>query len=103
MSRHHAAFRNNPRWKQAREDCLDRDGRACVWCGTAEEDLEQPLEADHILEANSHPELALEVENLRTLCKPCHIERGRQSSAGVGISRNPWVNPKYADILAPIL
>lgn len=98
MSKHHAAIKNDPRWKAARAECLARDDGACVWCGS-----EDNLEADHILEVNSHPELALEVENLRTLCRPCHIKRGRESSAGVGMARNEWVNPRYADHLASVL
>ena len=103
MSKHHAAIKNDPRWKAARAECLERDGYSCVMCGTGEEDLEEPLEADHILEANAYPELACEVDNLRTLCRPCHIERTRQGSAGVGITRTQWINPAYADILASIL
>ncbi len=98
MSKHHAAIKNDPRWKAARAECLDRDDHACVWCGS-----EDQLEADHVLEVHTHPELAFEVDNLRTLCRPCHIERGRQGSAGAGMARAEWINPRYADVLAPVL
>ncbi|EPI26147.1 hypothetical protein D352_00121 [Enterococcus faecium LA4B-2] len=33
------------------------------------------LEVDHIKEFEFFPELALELENLRTLCKDCHNKR----------------------------
>lgn len=43
-----------------------RDGK-CVRCGSTEE-----LHAHHIKRKSEHPELALEVSNGETLCKPCH-------------------------------
>jgi Restriction endonuclease len=98
MSKHHERIKNDPRWKAARAECLERDDHACVWCGS-----EDQLEADHVLEVGAYPELAFEVENLRTLCKTCHIKRGREASAGQGITRLEWVNERYRDVLASIL
>ncbi len=97
MSQHHAAIKNDPRWHAARAACLDRDDHACVWCGR-----EENLEADHILEVSTHPDLAFEVENLRTLCRPCHTDRHRRAG-GEALVRAEWINPRYADTLAAIL
>src|SRR5690242_7417972 len=88
MSRHHAAIKNDPRWKAARAACLERDGYACVMCG-ADEDLQ----ADHIEDLASAPELAFEIDNLQTLCPPCHAEKGRQRLV---LTRNTWINPRYS-------
>lgn len=33
------------------------------------------LEVDHIKEVQYYPELALDLDNLRTLCKDCHNRR----------------------------
>ncbi|HAR0336044.1 TPA: HNH endonuclease, partial [Enterococcus faecium] len=33
------------------------------------------LEVDHIKELEYHPDLALDINNLRTLCKDCHNKR----------------------------
>lgn len=96
MSKHHDAIKNDPRWKAARAACLDRDDHACVECGSDER-----LEADHIIELAVAPELAFELENLRTLCRTCHEKR---SAAGVGgkIKRVEWINPKYQPALAEL-
>lgn len=47
-----------------------RDNYTCVWCGSKER-----IEADHIQEFNSHPDLRFAIDNGRTLCKPCHKKR----------------------------
>lgn len=100
MSKHHARIKNDPRWHAARAACLERDEHACTWPGC--ESTEQ-LEADHILELADHPELAFDVDNLRTLCRPHHIERGRQGTGNGAMTRNQWVNDKYRQTLADIV
>lgn len=51
-------------WRRA---VKKRDGHQCVLCGSSER-----LEADHILPQWKYPELRYDVENGRTLCRPCH-------------------------------
>lgn len=92
MSANHERIKNDPRWKQAREDCLERDGYACVECGSSES-----LEVDHIIPLELEPELAFELENLQTLCRPCHIEKGREKQV---LMRNTWINPRYEELIA---
>lgn len=97
MSKHHDAIKNDPRWKAARAEVLERDGYACTECGSPER-----LEVDHIIELHVDPGLAFEVENLRTLCRDCHEARTAAGTVGA-IERHQWINPKYLDVLAPIL
>ena len=51
-------------WKAA---VFIRDNRACIWCGST-----QNIEADHIKPFSVFPELRFDIDNGRTLCKPCH-------------------------------
>lgn len=90
MSRNHERIKNNPRWKAARAACLDRDDHACVVCGS-----EDQLEVDHIIELAEDDLLAFELENLQTLCRPCHIEKTRQKP---GLIRNAWINPRFPEL-----
>lgn len=45
-------------------------GRLCKWCGSRDE-----LDIDHILPRGSHPELKMDLGNVRYLCRRCHSTR----------------------------
>lgn len=92
MSQHHQLIKNDARWKQARLDCFERDGYACVRCGSADQ-----LEADHVIRLEDRPDLALDVNNLQTLCNPCHVEKTREDLRNKLI-RVTWLNPSYAEL-----
>ena len=83
--RPHKAGENSPFWKGGisgerelfcasqeyknwRRTVFARDGYTCVLCGTQN----VPIEADHIKPYADYPHLRLDVDNGRTLCKPCH-------------------------------
>ena len=70
-SRLHAAL-NRHRWADARRAAFERDDWRCVDCGRAGR-----LEAHHVtpLQKGGAP---YDLENLETLCRPCHIERHRR-------------------------
>lgn len=87
MSQHHALIKNDPRWKAARAECIERDGGACVSCGSTDQ-----LDADHIVRLSEEPALAFELSNLQTLCRPCHIEKEKQYDELVRVT---WINPAY--------
>lgn len=53
--------------KSLNKKALERDGYVCVFCGSSER-----LEIDHIKPISRFPELVLDIENLRTLCRECH-------------------------------
>lgn len=52
------------RWRTA---VFERDGYRCVECGAGGE-----LHADHIKPLSARPDLALDLDNGRALCVPCH-------------------------------
>src|SRR3546814_9537952 len=65
-------FQQPRRWVDIRQEALERDGNACVLCGSTE-----ALEVDHI-----HPVFRggrPDMENLRVLCVVCHRARRRRS------------------------
>lgn len=72
-----------PDWPTIRGRALRRDGRRCVLCGSRQE-----LEVDHIQPVATHPELELDLANVRTLCRPCHTAQGaRPGPRAVSMAR----------------
>lgn len=75
-SRH--AFYCSSDWNKIRLQAIKRDNKECVWCkaeGKVTTRSTAVLEVDHIKELEYYPELALDLDNLRTLCKDCHNKR----------------------------
>jgi 5-methylcytosine-specific restriction protein A len=66
-------------WKTARRATLIRDHFACVVCGRNLSGKGQSR-VDHIQPVSTHPHLALNLANLRSLCPRCdnqrHYEKG---------------------------
>jgi hypothetical protein len=52
-----------------KREVKERDGRACVWCGST-----KALEVDHIVRYVDGG--GNDMSNLRTLCHDCHAKRG---------------------------
>lgn len=59
--------RRSIEYKNWREAVFSRDGWRCVWCG-----FKGYVEADHIKSFALYPDLRFDINNGRTLCKPCH-------------------------------
>ena len=55
-------------YKEWRKSVFERDNYTCKMCGT----IGGYLEADHIQPWAYFPKLRFEINNGRTLCKPCH-------------------------------
>ncbi|MGY3716775.1 HNH endonuclease [Sutcliffiella cohnii] len=81
-------FYNSKAWKKIRPDILKRDNRECQECkrrGDVVTDTNEysekakrkkiQLVVDHIKELEDYPELALDAENLQTLCVNCHNKK----------------------------
>jgi 5-methylcytosine-specific restriction enzyme A len=69
---------NSAAWQKLRAEALARDNHECIWCkekGRLTLKQHMTLEIDHILEIETHPERALDLDNLRTLCRRCHNRR----------------------------
>lgn len=73
-------FYSSQAWKRIAKRAKARDGQRCVCCakpGT----LLDPLTVHHHHDRRTHPELALELDNLVTLRRSCHsrIEAARRA------------------------
>ena len=68
-------FYNSSKWRTIRRRALKRDHYECVWCRDEGKVTTTNLEVDHIKELEFYPEFALDIDNLRTLCKECHNKR----------------------------
>lgn len=62
-------IRTSTEYAEWREKVFARDGYLCVFGG---KDHGNKLEADHIKPFANHPELRLDIDNGRTLCRDCH-------------------------------
>lgn len=104
MSRWHDQIKNRPEWHAARLECFERDGYACVDCGT-----DQDLQADHdpvplwrCLSDEDLAHLAVDVDNLVTRCGPrangCNQAKGGRYDGGT-LVRHEWINPAYPEVL----
>ncbi len=98
MSRHHQLIKNDPRWKAAKRAAHERDGWACVGQLVAECTGDAgPIEADHVTRLEDAPHLAFELDNLQTLCVPCHKQKEREYAES-RLIRNTWINPAYPEL-----
>jgi 5-methylcytosine-specific restriction endonuclease McrA len=78
-------FYKSTSWKHLRQQALERDNWECQRCkelGKVHVDSKKvqgekksiELNVHHVKEIYHHPELALELDNLKTLCLNCHNE-----------------------------
>jgi 5-methylcytosine-specific restriction enzyme A len=85
-------FYDSPDWKQLREEVKQRDNYECQECkrqGKVFIDTYEysekakrkkiKLVVDHMKELEDHPELALDIDNLETLCVMCHNKKHGRS------------------------
>ena len=100
MSRHHQLIKNDPRWKAARQACLERDDWTCVGYGDQLgcTGADGKLEADHVTRLEDAPELAFDLDNLQTLCIPCHKQKEREYAES-RLIRNAWVHSDYPELM----
>ncbi|UVD88826.1 MAG: HNH endonuclease [Staphylococcus haemolyticus] len=75
-------FYNSKAWEVVRQEVLKRDNYECTWCKQEGKVTTTGLEIDHIEELHIRPDLKLEPDNLRTLCKACHNKRHQRFQYG---------------------
>lgn len=102
--RHSAAVIRSARWKVVRLEAKRRDNFQCVKCSAR-----GFLEVDHIKRVKDAPDLAFELSNLQTLCKPCHSKKTQQECGfgnEVSPERQQWrdlvsaiAHPKQKEVL----
>lgn len=59
------------RWQRLRWAALERDAFTCAYCGKMEDDTSQ-LVGDHRVPVRGIADRMWDLENVQTLCKPCH-------------------------------
>lgn len=69
------SFLNSYEWRKLRMEALIKYGRKCVCCG-ATPDSGAVMNVDHIKPRKTHPELALDLNNLQILCSECNHGKG---------------------------
>jgi 5-methylcytosine-specific restriction endonuclease McrA len=79
------SFYVSKEWREVRAKRLKMDSYTCTecggFCGGRKRGQPSP-HVDHIKTLRDHPELALDINNLRTLCGPCHSRRTRLEESG---------------------
>ena len=72
------AFYDSKEWHRVRAYCLMRDRFCCQHCGMPAQEVHhiKHLNPDNIWD----PHIALNPDNLVSLCKDCHFEQHRQDS-----------------------
>lgn len=63
------AIRKSFEYKLWRIAVFERDNYTCLWC----KQRGGEIQADHIKPFSQFPELRFDINNGRTLCRPCHI------------------------------
>lgn len=74
-------FYKSSAWLKCRAFVLMRDNHLCQIC-LKDELLVRGNTVHHILELETHPELALDPENLETLCASCHNKMHPEKGSG---------------------
>jgi len=67
------AFYMNVVWRTVRAEILREQNNECQMC-KSEGLVEEATMVHHIKELKYHPELAVDKDNLKALCKECHYQ-----------------------------
>lgn|SRR5699024_2878790 len=93
-----SSFYNSRAWKDKRNEILENSNYECSWCkveGKVTTTHHAILEVDHIKELEDYPELALDNENLRVLCKSHHNMRHERFEYNPNNKKNKWQDEKW--------
>lgn len=72
-------FLRSAEWKFTRYEALLKYKAKCACCGATAKDGAK-LNVDHIKPRKTHPELALDINNLQVLCGDCNRGKGNRDS-----------------------
>lgn len=72
-------FLSTYEWRKLRMEALIKYGRKCACCGATPESG-AIMNVDHIKPRKTHPELALDIDNLQILCSDCNHGKGNWDS-----------------------
>ena len=72
-------FYSSPEWNLIRKQVIKAKGRVCSECGNPIANS-YDVTVDHIRPRSKYPELALDKDNLRVLCRSCNSSKGDRDS-----------------------
>jgi 5-methylcytosine-specific restriction endonuclease McrA len=70
-------FYSSRSWKILRYQAFEKYGNRCQCCGAKPSD-DITLHVDHVKPKSTHPELALDLNNLQILCEDCNVGKINQ-------------------------
>jgi 5-methylcytosine-specific restriction protein A len=80
------AIYHSPRWNRARFHAKRCDGFACAQCGSRHR-----LEVHHVESIRTAPERAFDLDNLKTLCRECHLrETEKELGRAPDAAQSAW-------------
>ena len=102
-------FYNSKQWKAKRIEILDRDRHECQDCrkrlqeavknnvvlSAEERKIRQANEVHHIKELSEEPDMALDDNNLISLCTQCHNERHGRTVKKFAKKKEPVTEEKW--------
>ena len=68
LSKERTKFNASSKWAKIRVKCFERDSYTCQYCG----EVGGTLNAHHIKHYATHKRLRLDINNIVTVCVPCH-------------------------------
>jgi 5-methylcytosine-specific restriction endonuclease McrA len=77
LRKKNSGFLQTHEWKTLRAKVVAHYGGKCMRCGAVPK---RGVNVDHIKPRKTHPELALEFENLQVLCGACNKKKGNKHS-----------------------
>jgi len=83
-------FLNTYQWRKLRMEALLKYGPKCMCCGATPK-TGAAMNVDHIKPRLTHPELALDIDNLQILCSECNHGKGNWDTTD-------WRNSKSSGI-----
>lgn len=70
-------FLNSREWKILRYQAFEKYGNRCQCCGATPADGVK-MHVDHIKPKSTHPDIALDLNNLQILCEDCNVGKINQ-------------------------
>jgi 5-methylcytosine-specific restriction enzyme A len=88
-------YKSGP-WRKLRLVALERDNYECQQCKRKGK-FSKGQNVHHIKEIYRHPKLALELDNLETLCINCHNEEHKRTFNNIGTKkdRKVWRDERW--------
>lgn len=95
LAPHRTDFYSTPEWRDVRDRVLERDGHVCTVARLLGGECHDELHVHHIRSREDWPELALDEDNLSTVCKTHHPTWERLRRILTGEAKIPACRHKH--------